>query len=213
MTIHWSLFVPAILLLLFPADRLLSSLVELRSFDCFQNLENSPRYRPWWWVPSLWLDPLRGFLGTLLLQRAVEITTVTWTFTPKLEYALLVGMIALGVLCQTFTRRGDTGVLLAPIGFVAGVVAALTPWPVALLGIVTATLGLFAFRQFHAFFAVGLTAVCLLGFVLGTGMMWIGPAIGALALPIAAGLVTGSTLELPTRNASRAAPRPILKHE
>jgi hypothetical protein len=211
MTIHWSLFAPGMLLLLFPADRLLSSLVELRSFDCFQNLQNSPRYRPWWWVPSLWLDPLRGLLGTLLLRRAVEITSVTWTFTPKLEYALLVVMIALGVLCQMFTRRGDTGVLLAPIGFVAGVVAALTPWPVALLGIVCATVGLFAFRQFYAFFAAGLAAVSVLGLVLRTGMMWIGPAIGVLALPIAIGLVTGSTLELPTRNASGAARRPILK--
>lgn len=72
MTIHWSVFVPGVLLLLYPADRLLSSLVELRSFDCFQNLDNSPRYRPWWWVPALWIDPLRGFAGTWLL------TTLEW---------------------------------------------------------------------------------------------------------------------------------------
>src|SRR5689334_14674174 len=38
MTIHWGLFVPGVLLLLFPADRLLSPRVELRSFDCFQSL-------------------------------------------------------------------------------------------------------------------------------------------------------------------------------
>jgi hypothetical protein len=208
MTIHWSLFVPGMLLLLYPADRLLSSVVELRSFDCFQNLENSRRYRPWWWVPALWLDPLRGFLGSLLLRRALEITTSTWALTPKPEYALLVGIVATGVLCQTFTRRGDTGVLLAPLGFVAGIVVALTPLPVALLGIVTSTVGLFAFRQFHAFFAFGLVAVCLLGVVLGAGMMWIGPAVGVFALPIIAGLVTNRTLELPTRNASGPPQRP-----
>ena len=45
MTIYWSVFMPGVLLLLYLADRLLSRLVELRSFDCFQNLENSPRYR------------------------------------------------------------------------------------------------------------------------------------------------------------------------
>jgi len=202
MTIHWSLIVPGVVLLLFPADRLLSSLVELRSFDCFQNLENSPRYRPWWWVPVLWLDPLRAFLGTILLQGAVGVADATWTVTPKPEYALLVGLIGAGVVCQTITRRGDTGVLLAPIGFVAGTVTALTPLPVAVIGIVTATLGLFAFRQFHAFFAFGLVAVFILGIVLGTGMMWIGPAVGVFSLPIAAGLVTGRTLEVPTRNAS-----------
>jgi hypothetical protein len=202
MTIYWSLLMPGMLLLLYPADRLLSSLVELRSFDYFQNLENSRRHRPWWWVPALWLDPLRGFFGTLLLQRALASPVATWTLTPKLEYALLVVLVALGVVSQTLTRRGDRGVLLAPIGFVAGVVAALMPWPVALLGIVSATLGLFAFRQFHAFFACGLVAVCLLGIVLGAGLMWVVPAVGVFALPIVAGLVTSSTLELPTRNAS-----------
>ncbi|MCR6655726.1 MAG: hypothetical protein NVV63_07895 [Opitutus sp.] len=202
---------PGVVLLLYPADRLLSSLVELRSFDCFQNLENSPRYRPWWWVPVLWLDPLRAFLGTVLLQHAVGVGDATWAVTPKPEYALLVGIIGLGVVCQTITRRGDTGVLLAPIGFVAGIVMALTPLPVALLGIVTATLGLFAVRQFHAFFAFGLVAVCLLGVVLGTEMMWIGPAVGVLSLPIVAGLVTGSTLEVPTRNGSGRPQLPRLK--
>lgn len=211
MTIHWMLFAPGVLLLLYPADRLLSPLVELRSFDCFQNLENSPRYRPWWWVPVLWLDPLRGFFGTVLVQHAVEITDVTWNLAPKPEYALFVAVMAVGVLCQTITRRGDSGVLLAPMGFVAGVVAALAPLPVALIGVVTAALGLFAFRQFHAFFAFGLMAVGLLGLVLGAGMMWIGPAVGVFSLPIVAGLVTGSTLELPTRNASGGPPLPRLK--
>lgn len=202
MTIHWGLFVPGLLLLLFPADRMLSSVVELRSFDCFRNLENSLRHRPWWWVPVLWLDPIRALFGTLLLQRALEITNVTWTLAPKPEYALLVGVVAVGIVCQTFTRRGDRDTLLAPLGYVAGVVLALTPLSVALLGIACAALGLFAFRQFHAFFAFGLVAVGLIGLVLGTGMMWVGPAVGAFALPIVVGLVTNSTLELPTRDAS-----------
>lgn len=66
--------------------------VELRSFDCFQNLENSP-HRPWWWVPVLWLDPLRGFFGTILVQRgAAGITEVTWSLIPKPEYALFVAV-------------------------------------------------------------------------------------------------------------------------
>lgn len=211
MTIQWSLFVPGVVLLLYPADRLLSSLVELRSFDCFQSLENSRRYRPWWWVPVLWLDPLRAFLGALLLQRALGVADATWTLTPKPEYALLVGVIGVGVVCQMITRRGNSGVLLAPIGFAAGIVLALTPLTVAALGIVTATLGLFAFRQFHAFFAFGLVAVGVFGIVLDTEMIWIGPAVGVLALPIVAGVVSGSTLELPTRNASGRAQLPSLK--
>lgn len=203
MTIHWSLFVPGVLLLVFPADRLLSSLVELRSYDCFQSLENSPRYRPWWWVPALWLDPLRGFLGTLLLRESLALVSAPWELTPVAAYVLAVVILALGGVCQTLTRRGNRGVLLAPIGYIAGVVCALTPWSVSLLAVVTAVLGLFAFRQFHAFFAFGLGAVALLGFALGVGVVWVAPAVGAFALPIAVGLITGRTLELPTRKASR----------
>lgn len=159
----------------------------------------------------VWLDPLRAFLGTVLLQRAVGVADATWTATAIPEYVLPVGLIGVGVVGQSITRRGDTGLLLAPVGFVAGIVAALTPSPVAVLGIVTATLGLFAFRQFRAFVAFGLVAVCLLGIVPGTGMMWIGPAVGVLSLPIVANLVTGSTLEVPARNASGRPPVPHSK--
>ncbi len=207
MTIHWSLFVPGVLLLVFPADRLLSPWVELRSFGCFQSLTDSPRYRPWWWVPALWLDPLRGFLGTLLIKQSLALSTVPWAQTPAGGYALALAIIALGCICQTYTRRGERGVLLAPIGYVAGVVAALTPWPVALLATATAGLGLFAFRQFHAFFAFGLVGVSVIGFVLCDDVVWVAPAVGAFALPIIAGLVTGSTLEIPTRNAGRPLPQ------
>lgn len=194
---------PGVLLLVFPADRLLSSLVELRSFGCFQSLENSPRHRPWWWVPALWLDPFRGFLGTQLLKESLALASAPWEQTPVAAYVLALVILALGGACQIFTRRGDQGVLLAPMGYVAGVVAALTPWPVALIAIVSAALGLFAFRQFHAFFASGLIAVGLLGLALGAEVAWLAPAVGAFALPIFTGLVTGGTLELPTRNASR----------
>lgn len=207
MTIYWIALVPGVLLLLFPADRLLSSLVELRSFDCFQHLENSARYRPWWWVPALWVDPVRGFAGTWLLQHAFGLASATWAAAPKLEYGCLVALLGLGVLCQTFTRRGDERVILAPVGFVAGMLAALMPWPVTVIGLVTAALGLFAFRQFHAFFGFGMMAVAILGFVLEAPVMWLWPAAGALALPLMTGLVTGSTLEVPTRNASSPRPR------
>ena len=202
MTVDWISFVPAMLLLLFPADRLLSSTVQLRRFDAFYTLENSPRHRPWWWVPALWLDPLRGFAGTLLLGRALEISPAEWALAPLEPYVLMVTLLGLGVICQAVTWHEDVTVLLAPLGYVAGVVAALTTWPVALFGLTIGLIGLFAFRQFHAFFSSACVAVFLLGFALGGDPMGFGPATGALALPVAAALVCGRTLELPTRDAS-----------
>ncbi len=209
MTIHWSLLVPGVVLLLFLADRLLSRRVELRSFGCFHSLEDSPRQRPWWWVPALWVDPLRGFVGTLLLREAFALKVTPWVPLPLGASALALSILIAGILCQMVTRRGGRGVLLAPMGFVAGAVLALAPWLVSLLAIATAAVGLFAFRQFHAFFTAGLMAIALLGVALGADAAWIGAATGAFALPLAAGLATGSALELPTRNPSGPARSPL----
>lgn len=193
---------PGMLLLFYPADRLLSSVVQLRSFERFQSLEDSKRYRPWWWVPVLWLDPVRGFLGGWLLKQAFGLVSIYWNLTAVPEYCTFLVLLCLAIGCQTYTRR-DQDVMLAPIGFIIGLVAALTLWQVALGGLVIGLTGLFAFRQFHGFFIMSMGAVALLGFVLEVEVMWLIPAVVALGLPIAIGIVSGNTLELPTRDASR----------
>jgi len=204
MTSHWGLFASAILLLLFPADRLLSSMVELRSFDCFNSLDSSPRRRPWWWVPALWLDPLRGFAGTWLLVRSLDLDVRFWSQLSKGGYGVLLAVLGLGLVSQVFTRRGGAGVLLAPIGFAAGMVAALTPWSLGLPALIAAAVGLFGFRQFGAFFWCGALALPLLGVAVGVEIFWVVPAAVALALPGFAAWVSGSTLELPVRDNSGA---------
>lgn len=204
MTLHWGLFAPATLLLLFPADRLLSSLVELRSFDCFNSLDNSPRHRPWWWVPVLWLDPVRSFAGTWLLIRALDLDVRFWSQLSKGGYGLLLAIVGASLVSQVFTRRGGDRVLLAPVGFVAGIILALTSWPLASLALAAAGVGLFAFRQFHAFFACGALSLPLLGVALGAELFWLAPAAGVLAAPFVAAWLSGSTLELPVRTQTLA---------
>jgi hypothetical protein len=201
MTIELRLFAPGLLLLLFPAEWLLSSMVQLRSLDRFQSLQNSPRDRPWWWVPALWLDPLRAFAGAYLLRAALGAPVDDWASTPKLEYSVVVAAVGVGVLCQMFTRR-DPEAVLAPIGFVAGLVAALTPWQVAAIGVTMAVTAMLAFRRFHAFFTIGLCAVGALGFVLKAEVAWLVPALAALALPFAVSALSGRALEIPTRRDS-----------
>jgi hypothetical protein len=197
MTLHWALFAPAVLLLLFPADRLLSRLVELRSFDCFNSLDNSPRHRPWWWVPALWLDPIRGFAGTWLLIRALDLDVRFWSQLPKHGYGVLLAIVGAGLVSQIFTRRGGEGVLLAPIGFVAGIIVALTPWVLGVPAVIAAGLGLFGFRQFHAFFWCGALILPLLGVAFGAEPFWVVPAACALLLPGLTAALSGSSLELP----------------
>lgn len=205
MTIQWSLFAPGLLLLLLPADRLLSAKVELRSFDSFQTLHQSPRFRPWWWVPVLWVDPLRGLAGTLLLKNALSIGSVDALLAANPAFWLMSGILVGAVACQMICRRAPD-VLLAPIGFMMGVVFALAPWPVALIGVATGMVALFGLRRFDAFFSAALPGVILSGLALEAGMMGLAPALAALSLPIIAAFLTRSTFELPARNDSGPLP-------
>lgn len=200
MTVNGLEFVPALVLLLIPADRLLSAHVELRCFDCFRRMGGS--FRPWWWVPALWLDPLRAFGGTLLLRQSLTLNTAYWPLADPSAYAMMMTIVGLGIAAQVFTLRAGRGVLLSPIGFVSGIAVALTPWPVGLIGVVVAFLGLFGFRQFYAFFAFGVIAIPLLGLLLEAPPMWIIPAACGFALPVVTGLITSSTLEFPVRDSS-----------
>jgi hypothetical protein len=205
-TIHWHLFAPALLLLWFPADRLLSSSVRLRSLETFTTLERSPERLPWWCVPALWMDPIRAFGGMLLLMQAfaLDVSGAEWALLPKAGYSIVNAVLAVAVLIQMFTRRREE-VMLAPLGFVGGLVAALVPWPVALIAFPMAIATVFAFRQLHAFFAIGFVMVGLLGFLFKAEVAWLATALGLLALPLGAMLVTGFTLELPTRGPTKLA--------
>lgn len=203
MTISWSLLVPGILLLFFPADRLLSSVVQLRSFDCFQSLENSTRNRPWWWVPAFWIDPLRGLSGGWLLKSGFGLDSIYWNLTSVPTYYVFLALLIFAIWLQTYTRRDDQ-VMLAPIGYIIGLVAVLASWPVALGGFLIGLTGLFAFRQFIGFFIMSFGAVALIGFVLGVEPMWLIPAVLSLGVPVAIAVMTGNSMELPTRDASQA---------
>jgi len=189
-----------VLLLLFPADRLLSRAVSLRTIDEFNHLNSNSRFRPWWWVPALWLDPLRAFAGAWLLRWSLDLSATRWDQLPKTNYVWFVALLGLGVVAQLFTRKGDGAVLLAPVGFVTGVAAALAPWPVAALSLLSAGLGLFGLRQFGAFFLFGAAALALLGLALDAAVWRIAPAAGVFAFPILMNLITGRPLELPTRD-------------
>lgn len=201
MIIHPGLLASGLLLLLFPADRLLSRLVELRSFESFRSLEDSPRYRPWWWVPLLWLDPLRAFAGALCLKISLVAPAYDWEATEKTPYFTMVAALCVAVTCQMHTRR-DSNSLLAPIGYVAGMVAALVPWAAAAVGMTVALMGMFAFRSFHAFFSMGLLGVGFCGIVMERSILWLIPSLAVLAMPTGLGFFSGRLLEVPTRDGS-----------
>lgn len=211
MSMDWNLFVPGLLLLLLPADLFLSARVELRSFESFRTLHDSPRQRPWWWVPILWLDPLRGFTGVVLVRRALDLEARKWEFLPRAPYAWLVALLVLAVVAQLCTRR-DRETLLAPLGFVAGLATALTPLPVIVPAFLLACVALFGLRHYQAFFGVGAAMLVALGFAFRVEPAWFLPAAIAFVLPVIASLVTDRALALPTRGveAARRPSQPLI---
>ena len=149
------MFCPALMLLFFPLDALLSKRLKLRSYEHLNFEEGAWARKPSaWWTPSLWLDPARAFLGAWLLANAWAIEDAgggLMKWVPFLTTGLL---LALATGVQLHTRR-DGSVLLAPTGYIAGIWFALLSPAVALLAVVVAVVGVFAFRTWSAFFFCG----------------------------------------------------------
>ena len=98
------------------------------------------------------LEPLRGFGGAFVLKVSLPLTTDLWYYVPQTEYSLFIGVLFLGMILQLFTRREEDA-LLAPVGYAVGLLFAIVPWPVALVGSIAGVTSLFAFRQMQVFLA------------------------------------------------------------
>lgn len=201
MTFAWETLAPGLFLLLFPTIGMLSRQVQLRTWESFQSLHSVKTRKPWWWVAALWIDPVRAMLGVYLLRGSLGLEVVYWSQVSQMEYGVFVGAMLIGVMAQLYSQREEGG-MLAPLGYVVGMVALLVPWPVGIAGLVMAITSVFAFRQFGAFFMGGLLGVALLGALLRIELVWLLPAVGVCAVPLIANLVTGRTMELPTRDPS-----------
>ena len=197
MTIHWSYLVGAVLALMFPTDLLLPQATRLRDFESFVSLEDSPQKRPWWWLLALWLDPVRAFGGTALLLRAVVAPAGRHALVHSPAYWIITLILSASCLSQCLTRR-DSEALLAPIGFSVGCLCVIVAPAAAAIGFALAIMSLFAFRRLNAFFGVAFATLPILDYFLGGRLPWLLPALIVLAIPLAATLITGRTLELPT---------------
>ena len=201
-TIHWSYLAGAIAALAFPTDFLLPRETRLRDFESFVSLENSPGRRPWWWLLALWLDPLRAFGGTYLLIHAFAAPAGRHGLVHSPGYWIATAILALSCVCQCLTRR-DPEALLAPIGYCVGCLAIIAAPAAAAIGCALAVTSLFAFRRLNAFFGVAIVTLPVLDYVLGGSLPWLLPGLIVLTLPLFLTLVTGRTLEIPTRGNPR----------
>lgn len=194
MVVDWWFFAPAALLLLFPGDWMMSSQVELLSYDRIGNRSAAVKRRRWVFVR--WLDPLRGFGGAYALKISLPLTTDLWQYLPGKEYGVFVAILVVGMIAQLPTRR-EEGALLAPMGYAIGVLFALVPWPMAGVGLIAGLTTLIAFRQFGSFFGFAAVGAALVGLLFQVAVIWLLPAVCLMLIPLIAALMTGRSLEAP----------------
>jgi hypothetical protein len=167
--------IQALVLLLFPLGLFFGKGVSLRHYSSAAVADDFSLARSWAMIPALWIDPLRAFLGTLLLNDenfAVSLPTRPTGTMEHQKLFLTVGVLALALLVQMFAVRNpdDDDTLLTPVGFTIGMIFALISMPtVAVLSTVVAIASVAAFRSWHAFFLGAVVAVVGTGFLLMHG--------------------------------------------
>jgi len=204
MTIEWGILLPAIVLLFYPADRILPQNLRLRTFGQLSDPTRSHRHRWWLWQPALWADALRC---------AASIWLVDFALTPighgagAKPVTLLGGLLLLGVVPQMVTLR-KVSTMFAPLGYVFAALFVLLPFaaalPVAVLGVV----GLLALREFSAIFLGGAIVAVVLGYLFGGSVTTVAILAGVFVLPVVVSTMFRCKLVLPVQSRGETIPVP-----
>jgi hypothetical protein len=210
MTLNWFLFFPALALLLFPVDALLTTRrLKLRAFEHINFQSGSwARLPSAWSMPASWMDPLRAFLGIKLLGYAWVVDDFADGLASWIPVLTLCALLTLAMGVQVHTRR-NLEVLLAPIGYVAGMWLGLLSPVVAVLAVVVGVGGVIAFRSWAAFFICGAAYVSCAGFWIMGKNLYVPLCAGLAMLPWLMSAITNRTLVQPLRAPGYSAPAPV----
>ncbi len=198
--------IQALILLLFPLGLFFGKWVSLRQYSSSAVADEFSLARSWATIPALWVDPLRAYLGTLLLNDenfAVRLPVGAKGDLIHEKLFLTVGVLALALMVQMFAVRNpeDDDTLLAPVGFTIGMIFALIAMPaVAVLTTVVAVASVAAFRSWHAFFLGAVVAVVGTGFLLMRGeKSMLGAVVLLLVEPVLICVVVRREFVIPVR--------------
>jgi hypothetical protein len=207
MVIEWGFFLPALLMLFYPAERIFPASRRLRSYEQLTDPARSHRHWWWRWQPALWLDAVRIGLAVWLLNFSV--TPVPGEPRSQVT-AVLSGLLLLGLIPQMVTRRKDNA-MFAPVGYVLATLCVMLPLtavlPIAALGIV----GLMALRDFTVIFLVGSISTVVLGYLLGAPLTTACMVAAVFALPVVVGAMFQCQLVLPVRSQGESLPTAPLR--
>ena len=189
--LHWAAGIPALLLLFYPIDALLPAGVQARSYEQVLAQRKEVGLRPWRWQVLWLLEPVRAFGAAWLFQRVLASNAET-VWPPAFGIAL-----ACGVVLQLWTKR-EPLTAWAPMGFCAGLLFVILPWPFVIGAVVGGGAAVLWMRTWSAFFLAG--AVVLAAMAIYPPVR-ADAALGAwlMALPLVARVLFQCRLVMPSR--------------
>ncbi len=204
MIIEWGILLPAIVLLFYPADRILPLNLRLRTYGQLSDPARPHRHRWWLWQPALWADALRCGVSIWLVQFALTPLGGNGGRTPTV---LLGGLLLVGVLPQMVTLR-KPGTMFVPLGYVFAALFVLLPFAAALPAAILGAVGLMALREFSAIFIGGAIVTGVFGYLLGGSVTTVAILATVFALPVVVSTMFRCKLVLPVQSRSETIPVP-----
>jgi len=202
MTIAWGIFLPSVVLLFYPAERLLPTGQKLRTYSQLSDPAQRHRHSWWRWQPVLWADALRIAAAVWLLNFSIIPEAGE---SRALAVVLLGGLLIMALIPQMVTRRKPDA-MFAPVGYVLALLFVLLPLSAALPAAVLGIVGLVAIRDFTAFFIGGAIMSALLGYLLGGSLVTACMVAAIFALPVVVSAMFRSKLVLPVQVGSVTVP-------
>jgi hypothetical protein len=195
----WTMLVPAVVLLYYPAGRIMPADMKLRSYHQLNDPAVEHR-RFWWrWQPVLWVDAVRIALGIWLVKFALAPVLGAG----EAQVTLILGTLLLpGITLQMVTRRKD-GAMFAPVGYALAALCVLLPPISALQVAVISIVALGAIRYFDAFFLGGGVASMALGLLPGAPKLSALLVAAVFILPVLLAAMLRCKLVLPVSSRAK----------
>lgn len=202
----WTMLVPAVVLLYYPAERIMPTGAKLRSYLQLNDPVAGHR-RFWWrWQPALWADAGRIALAV----GAVRFALSPGLATDDAWATVILGALLLpGLMLQMVTRRKD-GAMYAPVGYAIATLVVLLPPITALQVAVISIVALGAIRYFDAFFLGGGATSLALGLLPGAPKLSALLVAAVFILPVLLAAMFRRKLVLPVRSRAKTVlPEPL----
>lgn len=190
MHINWVLLIAGCLFGLLPGYRLINSECRYCDFESLKRRvlerpESGRRRKRWWKLPLVWIDPIRGYIATMLILQAIEPADHATGLQVQFPGLLAHGLLFACVVVQTL-GRGDNDESISPAGFVAGLMLAMLSPVVAIAALIVGLATAWAMSGYAAGYIAMVMITAGMGLVFEPGKIGLVAKVSVAAAPLLA---------------------------